>query len=160
MSEINFQQCSHLEIKDEYSKSSNTLADLMNLQKDIQENVYGYDFKQLQEGKLKNIKSFIDWNLEAIRDEERELQNALGGIHSHSNALWKTWKSKHKEANEKLFSELTEEELKELRMEWIDILHFIFNIGLAIGMDAQTTFDYYMSKNKENRNRQQKIGGY
>ena len=41
-------QCKDLEVEDVFSKSKNTLADLYNLQKDIQETVYGYDFKKMQ----------------------------------------------------------------------------------------------------------------
>lgn len=156
----NFQACAQLDVEDIYSKSTNTLGDIMDLQKDIQENVYKYDFAGMQQGPLSELKKFIDWNEEAIRDEQREFANALGGIHSHSNALWKPWKSKHGEANAKSFMDLTEEEKLELQYEWIDQLHFFFNIGLAVGMTPQRTMDMYYAKNKENRRRQNQIGGY
>jgi hypothetical protein len=157
--QVNFQECAQLEVEDVYRKDIDTLGNLIQMQKDIQENVYGYNFKQLQEGKLKDLKSFIDWNEEAIRDEQREFANALGGIHTHGMALWKPWKSKHKEAGEKSLKDLTSEEILELKYEWIDQLHFMFNIALSIGLEEKEVYNLYMAKNKENRNRQNK-GNY
>jgi len=154
----NFQQCSHLEIGDDFSKSTNTLSDLMTLQKNIQENVYGYNFESIQET-VGSVKTFVDWNYAAIQDEFREFYNALGGVHSHGAASWKPWKSAHKECLAKPFSDLTEEEKKELHMEGIDILHFVFNIFLATGMTPEMVFNYYLAKNKENIARQSK-GNY
>ena len=49
MSNNNQAICATLEIKNLYSESKNTLHDLFMLQKDIQENVYGYDFKKMQD---------------------------------------------------------------------------------------------------------------
>ena len=159
---VNFQVCADLEIGSTYEKlqeqGGDALALIFGLQKSIQEDVYGYNFEQLQE-KLKDLKAFIDWNEEALRDESREFASALTGIHTYPDC-WKPWKSKHKEALERKLSDLTEEELKELRMEWIDQLHFFVNIGLSIGMTPQMTTDYYVAKNKRNIERQQKPGGY
>lgn len=157
----NFQECAQLEVEDLYSQSKgDTLGEIMNLQKDIQETVYGYDFTNLQHGKLKDLKSFIDWNEEAIRDEQREFANALGGIHTLGMALWKPWKSKHKEAGERSLKDLTPEELLELKYEWIDQLHFFINIGLSIGLNEKEVYNLYFAKNKHNRERQNKPGGY
>lgn len=148
--------CSHLEVKDEYSKSTNTLYDLMMLQKDIQENVYGFDFKKMQETyTLKEMREFFDWNYHAISDELRETMDALGGIkHGIGNGVWKPWKKSHRSASELRFSDMHPEDLKELKMELIDIQHFMFNLMLVIGMTPEEMFNYYFSKNEENRNRQ------
>ena len=161
--EQNFQKCASLEVEDVYSQLSgegkDALAAIMSLQKDIQENVYGYNFEKLQE-RLGDLKKFIDWNEEAIRDEQREFANALGGVYSHGNALWKPWKSKHAEANNKSFASLTDNEKLELKYEWIDMLHFFINQGLAIGLTPSDVVNLYFAKNKENRDRQQRVGGY
>lgn len=156
----NFQQCAHLEVPDIHSELGNidTLSNLMDLQKSIQEQVYGYNFEALQNGPLSELKKFIDWNEEAIRDEQREFANALGGIHTHKDSLWKNWKSKHKEANAKSLKDLSPEELLELKFEGIDILHFIFNIFNSIGIDGKELFNMYHAKNIENKNRQ--VRGY
>ena len=155
----NFQECAQLEIEDLYSKSTDTLGDIINLQKNIQEDVYGYNFNELQSGKLKQLKEFVDWNEEAIRDEQREFASALTGIHTFPSH-WKNWKSKHKEAMDRSLNDLTPAELLELKYEWIDILHFFINQGLAIGLTPKEIYNMYYAKNKHNRERQQKIGGY
>lgn len=157
---VNFQECAQLEIKDLYREDIDTLGYIMKSQKDIQETTYGYNFNDLQTGKLKDLKTFIDWNEEAIRDEQREFANALGGINTMSSALWKTWKSKHKEAGERSLTDLTPTELLELKYEFIDILIFQLNIGLSIGLDSKEIFNLFCAKLEENKNRQLKPGGY
>lgn len=154
----NFQQCSHLSIPDEYSKITNkgedALSFIFEMQKSIQENVYNYDFDKIR-GSIKTLKEFIDWNEEAIRDEDREFQAALTGIHTYPNC-WKPWKSKHAEALNRPFSDLTEDELRELHYEWIDKLHFMFNIAIAINLTPEMITNYYSAKNAENRDRQKR----
>jgi hypothetical protein len=151
----NYQQCSHLEIKDEYSKSQNTLADLYNLQKDIQENVYNYNFNELRNGTLEDFRRFFDWNFHSISDELREVFDALGGINDGiGNAIWKPWKKDHHKIKTMSFNDLSEDDKKELKMELIDIQHFLFNMMLACDMKPEEIFNYYMAKNEENRNRQ------
>jgi hypothetical protein len=154
----NFQECSHLEINNEYleltSKGEDTLTFLYNMQKSIQEDVYGYDFDLIRSS-IGELKKFIDWNEEAIRDEDREMQAALTGIHTYPNC-WKPWKSKHKEAMARPFDALSSDELKELRYEWIDKLHFILNEAIALDITPEMIVNYYTAKNKENRERQKR----
>jgi hypothetical protein len=158
----NFQQCADLEVNNNYQelreKGGDALSLIFTMQKSIQEDVYGYDFTKIQSS-IGDLKSFIDWNEEAIRDEDREMQNALTGIHTYPGC-WKPWKSKHKEAMSRSLSDLTEEELKELHYEWIDKLHFMFNEAIAIGLTPETITNYYVAKNKHNIERQQRPGGY
>ena len=54
----------------------------------------------------------------------------------------------------KKISDLSEGDLKELKMEWIDVMHFVFNAGLAIGVTPKEFYNYYLSKNEENWERQ------
>lgn len=150
-------KCADLEVEDLYSKSTNTLSDLYNLQKDIQENVYGYNFEKLRNGTLEEFRQFFDWNYHAIQDELRETFDALGGIDNGiGNAVWKPWKKNHAKNKTMKFSDLTESDKKELKMELIDIQHFLFNMMIACDMDAKEIFNFYFSKNKENRARQQR----
>jgi hypothetical protein len=156
--ENNFQQCAQLEVHDEYSeireKGEDSLAFLFNLQKGIQEEVYGHNFTEIRSS-IRNLKKFIDWNEEAIRDEDREFQAALTGIHTYPGC-WKPWKSKHHEAMDRPLSALTQDELKELQYEWIDKLHFMLNEAIAIGLTPETITNYYAAKNAENRDRQRR----
>ncbi len=158
----NFQQCAGLTVEENYKKlraeGGDALELIFNMQKSIQEEVYGYKWDEIRSN-IGKLKAFIDWNEEAIRDEDRELQAALTGIHTYPNC-WKPWKSKHDEAMARSLSDLTEEELKELHMEWIDKLHFFMNEGIALGLNPQLITDYYVSKNLHNIERQNKPGGY
>lgn len=148
-------KCADLTVEDVYSTSTATLADLYNLQKDIQENVYGYDFEAMRQGSLEDMRKFFDWNYHAIQDELRETFDALGGIDNGiGNAVWKPWKGAHKDISTMKFNEMTDSDLKELKMELIDIQHFLFNMMLAVGMTPAELFNYYFSKNEENRRRQ------
>jgi len=162
MNNQNFQQCSHLDIEKNYEKlissGNDPLSVIYNMQKSIQEDVYGYDFDEIR-STIGNLKKFIDWNEEAIRDEDREFQAALTGIHSYPGC-WKPWKTKHTEAMERKLSDLTEDELKELHFEWIDKLHFMLNEAIAIGLTPEKITDYYIAKNKHNVERQNRPGGY
>lgn len=158
----NFQQCAHLDVNANYkelrSKGEDALSLIYTMQKSIQTDVYGYDWDKIQSS-IGELKKFIDWNEEAIRDEDREMQNALTGIHTYPSC-WKPWKSKHNEAMARPLSALTADELKELHMEWIDKLHFFMNEAIAIGLTPEMITDYYVAKNLHNIERQLKPGGY
>ena len=148
--------CKDLEVNDLYSKSENTLNDLYTLQKDIQENVYGYDFEKMRnEMSLEDFRRFFDWQYHAIQDELRETFDALGGINDGiGNAVWKPWKKDFKTITKTKFTDLSEGDVKELKMELIDIQHFLFNMMLAAGMTTDELYNFYFSKNEENRRRQ------
>ena len=150
--------CAHLEVEDVFSNSENTLKDLYNLQKDIQETVYGYNFDELRNKPLNEFRQFFDWNYHAIQDELRETFDALGGIKDGiGNGVWKPWKkSYHEQAPKMTFNELSDSDKKELQMELIDIQHFLFNMMLAAGLTPQDLMNMYFAKNKENRERQKR----
>lgn len=156
--------CKDLQIEDLYSKSPNTLNDIYMLQKDIQENVYNWDFGMLRESPLSMMKDFFMWNTHAQADEAHEAMDALGGVHDGiGSAVWKVWKKDHSKTYHKgngeipmTFNDLSERDVKELKMELIDELHFLFNKMHAVGMTSEEVFNYYFSKNKENRDRQEK----
>ena len=63
--------------------------------------------------------------------------------------FFKKWKN---------YSNMTEEEINTswaaAKKEYIDMLHFMLNIGLALGLSAKEIHDMYMDKNKENHERQ------
>jgi hypothetical protein len=133
------------------------MANIDNLQKDIQESVYGYDFKQMQDGPLTEMVKFWQWNIHAQIDEIHEGMDALGGIKDGiGNAVWKPWKKDNAKVATMTFSEHTDDDKKELKMELIDELHFLFNKMHSVGMTAEELMNYYFSKNKENRERQKR----
>lgn len=150
--------CSDLEVENLFDKAENTLKDLYNLQKDIQENVYGYDFEKLRQAPLSKMREFFDWNYHAIQDELRETFDALGGIHDGvQSGVWKPWKKAYVEKVPAMtFNSMSDRDKKELQMELVDIQHFLFNLMLATGMTADQLFNMYFAKNAENRARQQR----
>lgn len=147
--------CSGLKIENLYPESKNTLNDLFMLQKDIQENVYGYDFEDLRKQPIGKMKDFFMWNTHAQVDEAHEAMDALGGMHDGiGNAVWKPWKKNHNTSM--TFNDLSKRDKIELKMELIDELHFLFNKMHAAGITTEELYNFYFSKNKENRDRQKR----
>lgn len=105
-----------------------------------------------------NIRNIGEWMLKqkhAFDDEFSEMMDALGGIDDGiGSAAWKWWKDDNKKANLIYLSDLSDNDLKELKMEYVDMLHFFINMGLFLGMDGSEVMNMYISKNKENIERQ------
>jgi hypothetical protein len=101
--------------------------------------------------------NFWHVNTHAVIDEIHEMTDALGGIKDGSgNAVWKYWKKDHEKYASMKISDLSENDRKELFMEWIDILHFFINYAASIGLDAKTVYNYYFAKAEENKQRQKR----
>jgi hypothetical protein len=157
----NYQECAKLKIENKFKENKESgidnLTALMNLQKSIQENVYGYNFEKLHNGSLKELKEFIDWNESAIQDELREMYNALGGIKDGiGNAVWKPWKKDHVKAETMTLKEMSESDKLELMFEVIDLQHFLWNLAWAVGLTPESFVNLYFAKNKENIDRQKR----
>lgn len=159
--------CSKLEIKDLWSEAihtpkignnyshigSDTLGDILNLQAETQKNVYGYDFESMS---LRQIMDFWAMNTHAMIDEIHEATDALGGISKGGSAIWKRWKKDYPKYTDMKFSDLSIDDQLECKFEIIDMLHFFMNYAASIGMTSQEMYNMYMSKNEENRARQQR----
>jgi len=154
--------CSKLEIKDIYSTlmeapndiANDTLGDIMKIQNETQKTVYGYNFSEMT---LRELMSFWHMNNHAMIDEIHEATDALGGIKDGAgNAIWKRWKAAHSSFDSKKFSDLSESDQLECKFEIVDMLHFFMNYAVSIGMTPAELYNMYMSKNEENRARQQK----
>lgn len=63
---------------------------------------------------------------------------------------WKTY------PEETLAGFQSEEEMLETYYEYIDMFHFFMNIGLCLGIDGETFEKLYVTKNKENFDRQER----
>jgi dimeric dUTPase (all-alpha-NTP-PPase superfamily) len=59
---------------------------------------------------------------------------------------WRTYTTEQRE--------LSKEELLEVKYEYIDMFHFFLNIGISLGIDGVEFEKLYVTKNKENFNRQ------
>ena len=155
-------KCKDLKVKDYYSENGyeakgNSLNDLYLLQENTQ-NMYfeKQGKKHFKEFNIGDLIDFLMVNNHAIIDELHEMMDAVGGIEDGvGNAAWKPWKSKNPEIRKQKLSDLTPGDLKELKMEFIDVMHFVFNAGLAVGVTPKEFYNYYLSKNEENWNRQE-----
>ena len=146
-------KCAELEIEDLYSQSKDTLGDILNLQAETQQTVYGYNFEEMS---LRELMEFWHMNNHALIDEIHEATDALGGIQDgDGNAIWKKWKKAYASFSDKKFSDLSSSDQLECKFEIIDMLHFFMNYAASIGMTPQEMYNMYMSKNQENRKRQQ-----
>jgi hypothetical protein len=152
-------KCSQLEIEDLHSRvmeapndiANDTLGDILNLQAETQKNVYGYDFENMS---LRDVMNFWLMNNHAMIDEIGEATDALGGVSNGGSAIWKRWKKDYSKYTDMKFSDLSEEDQIECKFEIVDMLHFFMNYAASIGMTSQEMYNFYMSKNKENRARQ------
>jgi hypothetical protein len=146
--------CKDLEIKNFYEESTTHLFDIMENQKRMQEETYGIKFNEMS---IRDIMNFWHVNTHATIDEIHEMTDALGGIKDGSgNAVWKYWKKDHKKYETMKITDLSEDDRKELYMEWVDILHFFINYAVSIGLDAKTAYNYYFAKAEENKERQKR----
>jgi hypothetical protein len=153
--------CASLEVRDHYTEQGYTagpssLADLYQLQAKTQEMYFTKQGrKPFSEFTIGDVVDFLMVTEHAIVDELHEMMDAVGGQHDGvGNAAWKPWKSANAEARQCRISDLSERDLKELKMEWIDVMHFVFNAGLAIGVTPAEFYNLYLSKNEANWERQ------
>ena len=115
--------------------------------------------------RIENIKTkgqLLDWMEDqetALRDEHRELVEAIAGMEKpekERSAIWKKWKSNYEQIRNETIDSLSDFERKELLFESIDKLHFFLNQLLALGFSAEDIFIYYYVKNAENFARQER----
>lgn len=79
------------------------------------------------------------------------LQQSISCIHNEAEEIrewlpWKHWKNYSDE--EKILN------LEEIRLEYIDLLHFVLEGLIYLGMDGDDIFRYYVCKHLENIRRQ------
>ncbi len=144
-----FNVCSELDVREEKIVDINYIFEL---QKKTQENTYNYKFDDMS---IKQISEFWFMNSHALQDEIHEMFDALGGMHDGvGNAAWKPWKKKNSVGKYTTIEDLSGRDLKELKFEIVDAFHFMINFAVSVGMTGSEMIDMYISKNKENINRQ------
>jgi len=111
--------------------------------------------KMLQ--KQKELQERLGYDIDGMDTEDRAAYIKEFSIHLtqelhellYEIPFFKKWKT---------YSNMSEEEINAswaaAKKEYIDMLHFMLNIGLALGFSAEEMHDMYMSKNKENHKRQ------
>lgn len=146
-----FNKCSTLEIED----TGATLDDVFDLQLSLQQKFP--ETREIGNQSIADTAIAAQRNWHAFTDEMMEFMDALGGVKDgFGNGAWKYWKKDYQKAKEMKISDLSDEDLLELKFEFVDMLHFFVNFGLMIGMTGQETIDMYVAKNKENFDRQKR----
>lgn len=129
---------------------------ILKMQHDLQKALFKKNTATNDVDNLNTLGVKYDWlrdNKIALDDEFREIIDALPGMNTpdkERSAIWKKWKAKYNEIRSKSFDDLTEDELKELRFEYIDMLHFVFNMSFPLNISSKDIFVYYYYKNIEN----------
>lgn len=104
--------------------------------------------------------TFLKDQKEAFDDEFRELIESVHGMsrpESERSSGWKKWKSDYDTIRAEGVNEgLSLADQAERSFEMIDMMHFVINKLLATHISAKDLYIYYMLKNKENFERQQK----
>lgn len=85
----------------------------------------------------------VRFNLEALNVEAVELLDHLP---------WKSWKTYPKSLNEAV----DQDTMTEMKFELVDMLHFIMNIAIGLGMRWEDVERIYYTKHLENMNRIQR----
>lgn len=107
------------------------LRHMLSKQKQLQEKAYGHDLDAMTN--VERIE-FLKINILALEDELHEALAEVG---------WKPWAdSRHIN-------------IDQLRGELIDAWHFMMNLFITAGMDAQMITDMYLAKREKNIKRQE-----
>lgn len=168
-----FNSCASLINKEDYEKAKleyereliagrDPLCVLFSMQKSLQDKLADSLGRIPRIEDIKTKGQLYDWIEDqelALRDEHRELVEAIAGMEKPEkdrSAIWKKWKAKYNELRNEPISSLSDFEQKELKFEIIDALHFYINKLLALGIDPKEMFILYYLKNKENFARQER----
>ena len=107
--------------------------------------------------KQRELQERLGYDIDNMSTEERTAFIKEFSIHLNNemNELlyelpyFKPWKDYDKETFEQIV-----ERFNKGRKEYIDMIHFMLNIALALGLDEDDLYTMYMDKNKENHDRQ------
>ena len=164
-----FNECSGLiegvdEAKECYegikAHSHDPLQVMLDMQKSLQTRLANDRDYCYHPDKLSTAGDVVDWMREqkdCIDDEFRELLTSLGEMSrgdKDASAVWKKWKVRYQEAQSKNISDMSDADQLEIKFEMIDILHFVLNMFIGLGLDYEEIFKLYYLKNAENFKRQ------
>jgi uncharacterized protein YabN with tetrapyrrole methylase and pyrophosphatase domain len=133
-------KCAQLWSKEtpEVKYQEQTLSKIFEMQKSLQLRL-GQDFSHMT---LEERTQLIKDNYTYMITEMTELIE---------NLPFKHWK-KYSDEQKRDFT--SEEHRLETWYEWCDVLHFFVNVGLLLGIDGETAWRLYATKNAENFARQ------
>ena len=136
-------KCSHL-LKD-VEKLENPIVDMFNMQASLQRHL-------AQKGRA------IDYDNASLKERVNDLSVQWRNMNMEMTELlerlpWKEWKTY---SPDQLANFESDEVRIETYYEYIDMFHFFMNIGLALGIDGEIFEKLYVTKNKENFDRQKR----
>lgn len=107
--------------------------------------------------KQNDLQVRLGYDIPALDMEERTAFIKEFSIHLNQEVnemlyelpFFKPWKDYNNMSTDEMA-----EAIVKARKEYVDTLHFMLNIGLALGFDEEQMYDEYMQKNKENHVRQ------
>ena len=110
---------------------------------------------QLQ-GFLANKGRAIDYENASFKERVDDITRQWRNMNTEMTELldrlpWKEWKTY---SDEQLAGFTDDEHKLEVYYEYVDVLHFFVNVGLALGIDGEILEKLYYTKNKENFDRQ------
>lgn len=165
-----FNECSHLiegagKATAEYDYAIHTATDPLQIMLDMQRSLQtrlatDKPGTNAHPDELAQAGDIVDWlrnQKDYIDDEFRELLTSLGGMSNGekaASAVWKPWKADHVAKQETYIKDLSDKDQLEIKFEMIDILHFVLNMFIGLGMNAEEIFKLYYLKNAENFARQ------
>lgn len=121
------------------TNNQDNLATLLIMQKALQERAYGFKFEDM------TVKERVDFIKEMSIHTNQEVNEML-----YELPFFKPWKD---------YSNMNVEEqqtaIDSAKKEYVDVLHFFLNMGIALGFTADELTKAYVTKNEENYLRQQ-----
>lgn len=122
----------------ELEEGTDYFSALFKMQQDLQK-FYRKDYENLS---LEERAKFVRDNWSYLTTEMGELFNAIPYF-----KYWKDHKGK---------TTLTREERMNILFEYVDILHFVLNIAVYLGLTSEEIIKGYIVKNRENRERKKR----
>lgn len=135
-------KCSHL-FDESIPKLNNPIVDMFNMQASLQRHL-------AEKGRALDYDNAS--HKEKVDDISKQWRNiSLEFAELLERLPFKEWKTYSPEV---LAGFKDDADMLETYYEYIDMFHFFMNIGLALGIDGDTFEKLYVSKNKENFDRQ------
>lgn len=135
-------KCAHL-FSDDIKKLENPVIDMFKMQASLQKHL-------AEKGKALDYDTAS--HKEKVDDISRQWRNiTLEFAELLERCPFKEWRTYSPEV---LAGFKDDADMLETYYEYIDMWHFFMNIGLALGIDGETFEKLYVSKNKENFDRQ------
>lgn len=165
-----FNACAHLVESEEAiqqfleeHKDVDTLSLILDKQLELQKFMEKRDdwylphFDPKEEKTVGEMMRLLQFSKSNFDKEYFELEDAMGGMSNgakEASAVNKPWKKDHVKYISKMFKDLSDDDVSEIKMEVVDMFHFFAMIMVTLGMTSEEVKYLYTRKNLENFDRQ------